>query len=446
MIKLNFNFNLTHLSILITIFFSSLIQFTSAAIAELDQIYYGVWLDTDVGYQDTPILYNNRLGRNASVFHIAQNMPLTPYNYTTGAGGPAPEYVIENTATDAAVFITVYPASLTVLSDNDYTVLDQSDFNRTVFLRWAPEMQGRWNPYGQLPVLFVQAWQAMYKAIKTIAPATVVVWAPNLGSGYPFGQTADIATEDLAVLDTNKNGQLDAGDDPYAPYYPGDDYVDWIGLSVYFKQFSVNTNLAQPAGFCSDILTGINSQSGHTTTVNWYDTYCAQKPSKACLIAESGAAYHPNINTGTATQLDIQRAWWQDCITNTTFMDRFPRLRLHMHFEYEKMEADIGAPDLRDYRLTNVSEVLTAFQADLNTFQLNPSRLPDQECQHPKTATLAVPTLVLQTLRNPLATGLPTLFEFTVPIGISAVSCLTSAVYLIGVGRARALRARRTMD
>lgn len=463
----------TNLLILITIIIlSNLIQFSTSAIAELDQIYYGVWLDTDLGYQDTPILYNSRLGRNASVFHIAQNMPLSPYNYTTGAGGPAPEYVIENTATDAAVFITVYPTALTLLSDNDYTVLGnqilayQTDYNRTVFLRWAPEMQGRWNPYGQLPVLFVQAWQAMYKGIKAIAPQTVVVWAPNLGSGYPFGQTKDIAAEDMAVLDTNKNGQLDAGDDPYAPYYPGDDYVDWIGLSVYFKQFSVNTNVAQPAGFCSDILSGINSQTGRTTTVNWYDTYCAQKPSKACLIAESGAAYHPNINTGTASQLQIQQAWWQDCITNTTFMDLFPRLKLHMHFEYEKMEADIGAPDMRDYRLTNVSEILTAYQNDLNTVQDRyhwaQYRVPTQPIQTtgpgvsaPKTASLAVPTLVLQTLRNPLATGLPTLFgtraasdawKLTVPIGISALSCITSGVYFIGVGRARALRARRSMD
>lgn len=103
---------------------ASLIRLSAAAaLAEINQIYYGVWVDTDVGYSDTPSLYNTRLGRNASVFHIAQNMPLSPYNYTTGAGGPAPEYLIENTATDASVFITIYPSSLTILADNDFTVL-----------------------------------------------------------------------------------------------------------------------------------------------------------------------------------------------------------------------------------------------------------------------------------------------------------------------------------
>lgn len=84
----------------------------------------------------------------------------------------------------------------------------------------------------------------MYKAVKALAPATVVVWAPNLGSGYPFGQTANIASTDLAVLDTNKNGQLDAGDDPYTPYYPGDDYVDWIGLSVCRSSIHVQGSVA----------------------------------------------------------------------------------------------------------------------------------------------------------------------------------------------------------
>jgi hypothetical protein len=40
---------------------------------------------------------------------------------------------------------------------------------------------------------------------------------------------------DRAALDTNGDGQLTQADDPYAPYYPGDDFVDWIGLSLYYK-------------------------------------------------------------------------------------------------------------------------------------------------------------------------------------------------------------------
>lgn len=443
------------------------------ALGEVDQIYYGVWVDPDLGFQDTPSLYNQRLQRNASVFHIAQKMPLVPYNYTTGVGGPAPEYLIENTATDAAVFLTVYPSDLNQISDTDYTILGnqllayQKDFNRTVFLRWGPEMQGRWNQYGQQPVAYVQAWQTMYKAIKALAPATIMVWAPNLGHDYPYGQTSDIAEADLRVLDTNRNGRLDAGDDPYQPYYPGDDYVDWIGISVYFKQFSRNINIAQPQGFCSDILTGIETQTRADTGFNWYNQFCASKPTKACLIAESGAAYHPEITEGGASQLDIQQAWWKDCITNSTFMQTFPRIKLHMHFEFAKVEADIGPPDVRDYRLTNRTEILTAFQTDLNTVQNNylwssfrPITRPIQQSgpgvSAPSTVSFSVPTLVLQTARNPQATALPTLFGVKRHSGVSKRSTdISRALCAVGVSslilmwgwagksRRRALRQRQ---
>uniref|UniRef100_A0A0S1MIB9 Uncharacterized protein n=1 Tax=Phakopsora pachyrhizi TaxID=170000 RepID=A0A0S1MIB9_PHAPC len=125
---------------LITFFVSLLNPILSIgpALGEVDQIYYGVWVDSDIGYSDTPLLYNSRLQRNASVFHLAQNMPLRPYNYTTGIGGPAPEYLIENTATDAAVFLSVYPDSLTNLTDNDFTTLSHQIMACKKLFRYPP--------------------------------------------------------------------------------------------------------------------------------------------------------------------------------------------------------------------------------------------------------------------------------------------------------------------
>jgi beta-mannanase len=41
------------------------------------------------------------------------------------------------------------------------------------------------------------------------------------------------------------------------PYYPGDDMVDWNGISLYYKgpDFQ-NINQAQPAGFVAETLAG----------------------------------------------------------------------------------------------------------------------------------------------------------------------------------------------
>lgn len=90
--------------------------------------------------------------------------------------------------------------------------------------------------YGQKPTEFLQSWQNMYTLVKSVAPETIMVWAPNTPQGYPYGQTGaawtSLSATDQALLDTNGNGQLDAGDDSLAPYYPGDDLVDWIGLSI----------------------------------------------------------------------------------------------------------------------------------------------------------------------------------------------------------------------
>ena len=56
------------------------------------------------------------------------------------------------------------------------------------------------------------------------------MWAPNTGQGYPYQGYGLITTTtaDIAILDINGDGKVNEGDDPYSPYYPGDDYVDWV--------------------------------------------------------------------------------------------------------------------------------------------------------------------------------------------------------------------------
>ena len=40
-------------------------------------------------------------------------------------------------------------------------------------------------------------------------------------------------TADFQAMDTNGDGQLTMADNMYSPYYPGDEYVDWVGMSIY---------------------------------------------------------------------------------------------------------------------------------------------------------------------------------------------------------------------
>lgn len=138
---------------------------------------------------------------------------------------------------DCACSVPPRSASGTVLICSRVSrAADQVNLNRTVFLRYAPEMQGLWMKYGMQPQAFNQSWHNMYALVKSVAPETIMVWAPNTPQGYPYGQQGAqynaLSAVDKALLDTNNNGQLDAGDDALSPYYPGDDVVDWIGLSI----------------------------------------------------------------------------------------------------------------------------------------------------------------------------------------------------------------------
>jgi hypothetical protein len=78
-----------------------------------------------------------------------------PSRSRSGAGGPPPEYTIEQTQTDAYVFLTVYPTTFN-LRDADYSTLGQQlknyteVYNRTVFLRFAPEMYALCSPVSAL--------------------------------------------------------------------------------------------------------------------------------------------------------------------------------------------------------------------------------------------------------------------------------------------------------
>ena len=67
-----------------------------------------------------------------------------------------------------------------------------------------------------------------------------MVWAPNTGNGFPYSVSFAVlntSPADRAAMDTNGNGILDIGDDPYLPFYPGDAFVDWVGLSSYWYRF-----------------------------------------------------------------------------------------------------------------------------------------------------------------------------------------------------------------
>ncbi|KZO97809.1 glycoside hydrolase family 26 protein [Calocera viscosa TUFC12733] len=339
-------------------------------------LYLGAWLDTST---DTPTSFNARLGQSAPWFQFAQNIPLDPLDPDTGEGGIVNASQVWETGTDAGVYVTVYPAQgFGAITDQDVRAPNYVLAGRGVFLRFAPEMNGNWDVWGIQPTAFKAAWTQMHSIVKLSCPSCALVWSPNASPGYPYSITPDMVSNatDRAALDTDGDGAYTSADDAYAPYYPGDALVDWTGVSYYYKGVYPNSyNVAPGQGTVEAALTGYAQpgleQEEAVQYTPFYQTYCLTKP---CMFSESGAAWHWNSTSPPATYVppthtEVEQAWWRDGLTNTSLLTAYPRLKLLMIFEWQKVETDGGISTLRDFRITNDSQVLEAFKQDLQGVQ-----------------------------------------------------------------------------
>lgn len=116
-----------------------------------------------------------------------------------------------------------------------------------VFLRFAPEMNGDWVSWHRDPPLYVEKWRLVARVVRRLAPNVALVWTP------------------FFVGDSSI---------PIERYYPGDQYVDWVGVNFYSDYyFNRQTPAADVPPF------------QHLEEI--YDKFAARKP---IMIAEFGIA------------------------------------------------------------------------------------------------------------------------------------------------------------
>jgi hypothetical protein len=57
------------------------------------------------------------------------------------------------------------------------------------------------------------------------------------------------------------------------------------------------------------------------------------------MLSETGAAYYVNSPSGSgAGELATKQSWWQQCITNETLFNTYPKLKSISIFEWQKYE------------------------------------------------------------------------------------------------------------
>ncbi|KAI8825416.1 glycoside hydrolase superfamily, partial [Chytriomyces cf. hyalinus JEL632] len=258
-----------------------------------------------------------------------------------------------------------------------------------IFLRWAHEMNGDWYGWGNEPRAFIESWQQLTNSVRKYTNMTAMVWAPNIGITYPFVGGSDGGARstprsngtDFDLLDTNGDGKIDNFDDPYSPFWPGDEYVDWVGLSLYYyPRQNCHNNCPLPERYFEQLLTGgFNNPDtpggGNTAdwqrTRNFYQQFAASK-NKPMMLPETGAPWIAEWATraGATTEVAIKSAWYNQLLSTAT-LTTYPRLKLVVNFEERKPLALDGEPAIQDWRVTNNSVTLDWWNGKLTEFQGN---------------------------------------------------------------------------
>ncbi|TPX37207.1 mannan endo-1,4-beta-mannosidase [Synchytrium microbalum] len=342
------------------------------------------WLETPT---DNSWQVNSRLGRNLSGVHYAQQIPHianSTGNDTSSWVGPQ----VFKTQCSNLLFLTLYPVQgLDKIVDSELQFLANQmyAYNQAgikVLIRFAPEMNGNWFIWGQQPAAYKAAFRAIYYAVNNVTSDVAFVWSPNLQGGYPYpGGTYPLPTAgsaDFKTLDTNNDGNITGLDDPYTPYYPGDDVVDWVGMSIYYFghvwPWTVNL-VPYPGQFIDNLLYGGNPPplAAGIGSYNFYSMFVTSNRSKPFAVSEFGASFHENgtypagyvsVAPGPG-EVAIKQNWWRQSMLNTSFYAQFPKVKLFGLFEFRKFEETT----FRDFQITNTSagnNVTAALLADMD--------------------------------------------------------------------------------
>ncbi|MFJ6000720.1 glycoside hydrolase family 26 protein [Arthrobacter sp. NPDC092385] len=215
-----------------------------------------------------------------------------------------------------------------------------------VIVRFAHEMNGSWYRWGQQPDEYIAAFRRVADAVHRDAPGSAMMWAPNYGGGYPFAGGAFETlpgASGFVPLDTNGDGVLTSFDDPYAPYYPGDDAVDWVGMSLYHWGGTYpwgESEMPEDGKFIDQLTGNYDGTNGDDSMLpDFYAEYAARH-GKPVAIPETASLVVDGV--GDLRSLNIKRAWWEQ-VFDPAVHEKFPQLRMVNWFEWNKAEPEVGA-------------------------------------------------------------------------------------------------------
>ncbi|KPV57141.1 hypothetical protein QJ48_23900 [Paenibacillus sp. A3] len=155
-----------------------------------------------------------------------------------------------------------------------------------IFLRYASEMNGDWVVWHGDPQKYIDKFKMVHDIMAEEAPNVAMVWSPG----------------DVPMY------SMDA-------YYPGDDYVDWVGVSMYSEPYQ-NGDPQQG---------NMQATSPVERLDHLYKTYADRKP---LMISETAVSHYANLPQESFTDyglLNLQRLY-------EVMPFKYPRLKSITYF------------------------------------------------------------------------------------------------------------------
>jgi hypothetical protein len=382
---------ISHVLLLLALLASS---FSSSALERLEPA-EGCYFGINLGEGDTVARLNSRLGLTPAVYVQFFHFP-----FTTVLRDELKNFLTQVQPTRGIALITLEPfQGLAAVTEAD--CLDLAGLCATyeaqglggILIRFAHEMNGNWYPWCQQPILYKEKFHLLSQIIRTNTARTAMLWAPHNGIGYPFSTNglyqATRGTADFLALDTDGDGRLTAHDDMYEPYYPGDDAVDWVGMTIYHWGVTypwLENEMPTTNNFAATL-----AGSEHVPPIpDFYARYCADGVhNKPLTIPETSAFYNPQQPAGAGEFL-IKQAWWRQVFNisdeNTSAVNiavHLPKLKCINWFDHYKPEAEAQNQWI-DWRISAHPVIREAFLEYLRTpWQGRPYFLTAQEfdCQ-----------------------------------------------------------------
>ncbi len=181
-----------------------------------------------------------------------------------------------------------------------------------IFLRWASEMNGPWTKYGGKPSVYIDRFRLVSRVMKEEAPNVAMVWTP-------FAEPAK-----------------------YIPdYYPGDDFVDWVGVNIY-SVYIHNGDIKRPS----------HDEDPVAFLKTVYDLYAAKKP---IHISEFAATIYCK---GTK-QDTVDWAIGKTTRFYTALREQFPRVKSVNWFCLDTVQAGLAS---NNYSLLSDGRMLANYR------------------------------------------------------------------------------------